>query len=285
MLKKIRGIYVIASVSTLSATALALSYIKLYSLDIITLSFLILLSIIFILGLVLSILQQKIIDSEGHSGDKTLQLRFAKQINSFSHGSGFEAVHSYSGVYFQHLKRFFSTISAISSILITLGLVGTVFGLILSMSGLKAIVTSSSDSPAVLQSMTNILAGVDVSFYTTLMGSFLGGVILRINLIIHEFYATDVLTSAKLFWYESIKTRKQEQENDTSFDGMTKELLTLRKLYIELNSRISDTTKSVVNFQNSLDSLANFPAHIQLQKASEKISEASEHLKSIKVTQ
>lgn len=72
-----------------------------------------------------------------------------------------------------------------ASILITLGLIGTIVGLIIMMDGLSLILqTHQAGSENLLSDLVKPgkgpLAGLGVAFYTTLLGAVLGGVILRI---------------------------------------------------------------------------------------------------------
>ncbi len=66
-----------------------------------------------------------------------------------------------------------------ASILITLGLIGTIVGLIQSISGLGVLIDNDSDS-ALRDGMAATVAGLGTAFYTTLLGAIFGGVMLRI---------------------------------------------------------------------------------------------------------
>ena len=68
-----------------------------------------------------------------------------------------------------------------SSILITLGLIGTIVGLIMSVGGLsQTLESSSSGSEDIFAGMLKTVKGLETAFYTTLLGALSGGVILRI---------------------------------------------------------------------------------------------------------
>ncbi len=72
-----------------------------------------------------------------------------------------------------------------SSLLITLGLVGTIVGLIMMMSKLKVAMDNFDPSSpekiiAMIFSEGGALYGLDAAFYTTLLGAMLGGVLLRV---------------------------------------------------------------------------------------------------------
>lgn len=72
-----------------------------------------------------------------------------------------------------------------SSMLITLGLIGTILGLIIMVGQLKiALGSYDPDEPAAfiasIMGDGGALSGLDTAFYTTLLGAILGGVLLRI---------------------------------------------------------------------------------------------------------
>ena len=64
--------------------------------------------------------------------------------------------------------------------LVTLGLIGTILGLIASFGGIDTVMGNlGGDKSKMLDGFTETLGGMGTAFYTTLMGSILGGVILR----------------------------------------------------------------------------------------------------------
>lgn len=68
-----------------------------------------------------------------------------------------------------------------SSILVTLGLVGTIIGLIRSADGLGDVfLAMSQGNTTIMEGVKEALGGMGVAFYTTLMGAVLGGVCLRL---------------------------------------------------------------------------------------------------------
>lgn len=67
------------------------------------------------------------------------------------------------------------------SILITLGLIGTIIGLIGMMGGMEVAVSGADgDSGAMADGMMQSLGGMSTAFYTTLIGAIFGGVMIRI---------------------------------------------------------------------------------------------------------
>jgi hypothetical protein len=71
-----------------------------------------------------------------------------------------------------------------ASILVTLGLIGTIVGLILMMEGLTEVMRAQDAEEGLLNrladSSTGPLQGLATAFYTTLLGAVLGGVMLRV---------------------------------------------------------------------------------------------------------
>lgn len=70
-----------------------------------------------------------------------------------------------------------------ASILITIGLIGTIVGLIFMMNSLTNVINTTGATPNLLQELTKPggpLNGLGVAFYTTLLGAAFGGVVLRI---------------------------------------------------------------------------------------------------------
>ncbi len=72
-------------------------------------------------------------------------------------------------------------VSLLGSLLITLGLIGTVLGLTITLSGLDgALENVAADSMSVLIGLREAMSGMGLAFYTTLLGSIMGGVFLRV---------------------------------------------------------------------------------------------------------
>ncbi len=72
-------------------------------------------------------------------------------------------------------------VTLISAILVTLGLLGTILGLIDSVSGLNKLINSVLTSrEELISGMRVTISGMGTAFYTTLFGSLFGGVVLRV---------------------------------------------------------------------------------------------------------
>lgn len=81
------------------------------------------------------------------------------------------------------------------SVLVTIGLVGTIVGLIASFAGIDVVLESvGEDKQKLLSGFTDTLGGMGTAFYTTLLGSIFGGVVMRVlNTIVVS--STDSLIS------------------------------------------------------------------------------------------
>ncbi len=81
-----------------------------------------------------------------------------------------------------------------SSILITLGLIGTILGLMLMMAGLNTVLDGGAMDAGMMDQLlgdSGPLSGLDVAFVTTLLGAVFGGVILRVLTSVVESSITD----------------------------------------------------------------------------------------------
>lgn len=76
-------------------------------------------------------------------------------------------------------------VEVIGNILITLGLIGTVIGLTLTLSGLSSSLDAlGQDQQRLISGLRRAMGGMGTAFYTTLLGSVLGGVLLRVFALI-----------------------------------------------------------------------------------------------------
>ena len=84
------------------------------------------------------------------------------------------------GPYLARRNNIPNLISLLSSMLITLGLIGTVVGLIGAVGGLNSVIDGATYSESQLvDGIRETMASMGTAFYTTLFGAFLGGFTLR----------------------------------------------------------------------------------------------------------
>jgi hypothetical protein len=90
-------------------------------------------------------------------------------------------------VEFSVYRRTAHALEVIGNLLITLGLVGTVVGLTLTLTGLTSSLEAlGQDQEQLLRGLRGAMGGMGTAFYTTLLGSVLGGVLLRVFAHIDE---------------------------------------------------------------------------------------------------
>lgn len=71
-------------------------------------------------------------------------------------------------------------VELLASILITLGLIGTILGLLIAVGGLGQVLQGDAGSEGIKAGLQETISGMGTAFYTTLFGSAAGGVVLRI---------------------------------------------------------------------------------------------------------
>lgn len=72
-------------------------------------------------------------------------------------------------------------VGLLGSLLITVGLIGTVMGLTITLTGLNGALSNVGlDNMSMLMSLSDALSGMGLAFYTTLLGAIMGGVLLRV---------------------------------------------------------------------------------------------------------
>ena len=85
-------------------------------------------------------------------------------------------------------------VEVIGNVLITLGLIGTVIGLTYTLAGLSSSLDAlGQDQQRLISGLRKAMGGMGTAFYTTLLGSVLGGVLLRVFALITD-HGIDGLT-------------------------------------------------------------------------------------------
>jgi len=107
--------------------------------------------------------------------------RFVASIQTVIDRNGHLDVEGLVDVEFAAQHRVSQFVGLIGNLLITLGLIGTVLGMTLIMIGLNNALTAMGENEQImLQGLKSAMSGMGVAFYTTLLGSILGGVLLRV---------------------------------------------------------------------------------------------------------
>lgn len=88
---------------------------------------------------------------------------------------------------FASYYRTSNSVEMVGNLLITLGLIGTVVGLSITLTGLTTSLDAlGHDETRLLAGLRQAMGGMGTAFYTTLLGSVLGGVLLRIFALITD---------------------------------------------------------------------------------------------------
>lgn len=107
--------------------------------------------------------------------------RYYDSMETIVNQNGEVNIQSLIDVEFAGYHRFAHFLEIIGNLLITLGLIGTVVGLTLTLTGLTGSLEAlGHDEDQLLRGLRGAMAGMGTAFYTTLLGSVLGGVLLRI---------------------------------------------------------------------------------------------------------
>lgn len=78
-------------------------------------------------------------------------------------------------------ERISHTVEVVGSLLITLGLIGTVMGLTMTLTGLTGSIEAlGHDQEMLMSGLREAMGGMGTAFYNTLLGAVLGGVLLRV---------------------------------------------------------------------------------------------------------
>lgn len=120
------------------------------------------------------------------------------------------------------IKAKVDNVSVISSMLVTIGLLGTVVGLIITVTGLgEVLVSSGSDYAAMKIGLNKTVSGMGTAFYTTLFGALLGGVVLKVlaaemrksatQLVAHTLHFSELFLAPKISQASSESIVKLEE--------------------------------------------------------------------------
>jgi len=106
---------------------------------------------------------------------------FIEAMNSITARNGRVDVDSLIDVEFSSQHRISQFVSLLGNLMITLGLIGTVLGMTITMNGLSGALGSLGvDQSLLVEGLRSAMNGMGIAFYTTLIGSVLGGVLLRV---------------------------------------------------------------------------------------------------------
>ena len=127
-----------------------------------------------------SMVRQSGLTSVG-SGGKHLVDRFVESLRTIMERNGRLDLEVLIDVEFSVQHRTSQFVSLLGNLMITLGLIGTVLGMTITMNGLHGALGSLGiDQSLLVDGLRTAMNGMGIAFYTTLMGSVLGGILLRV---------------------------------------------------------------------------------------------------------
>jgi len=114
-------------------------------------------------------------------GGRHIVDRFTDALRTIAERNGRIDIESLIDVEFSGQHRTSQFVGLLGNLMITLGLIGTVLGMTITMNGLHgALGALGINQDLLVDGLRTAMSGMGVAFYTTLMGSVLGGVLLRV---------------------------------------------------------------------------------------------------------
>lgn len=160
-------------------------------------------------------------------------------------------------VEFARYQRTSFTVEVFGTMLITLGLIGTVMGLTLTLTGLAtSIAALGEDQERLMSGLRSAMGGMGTAFYATLMGAVMGGVLLRVfALITHHGIDGLVDYLKKITWVYCAADIKPTLERDLR--STNAEIVLLGENVRMLQTAMDETRRSLVSFRDEATRLKN----------------------------
>lgn len=107
-----------------------------------------------------------------------------------------------------------------AGILTTLGLIGTIIGMVMAVDGISAVTEAVGGDENLLSKMSETLGGMGTAFYTTLMGAILGGVFLRVLTASvqssQDYLVAHIAELSEVYIIPRLRRRARELENESA---------------------------------------------------------------------
>ncbi len=152
--------------------------------------------------------------------------------------------------------RVSSSVEIMGNLLITLGLIGTVVGLTLTLTGLTTSLDAlGHDEERLLNGLRQAMSGMGTAFYTTLLGSVLGGVLLRIFALITE-HGVETLSEVvrRICTIYCTADLKPTLERDVQL--LNREISQLGDNVRALQGAMHDSMKAMLEFRHAAQQLS-----------------------------
>jgi len=146
-------------------------------------------------------------------------------------------------------------VGLLSNLLITMGLIGTVLGMTMTLSGLNgALAAIGDDQELMLEGLSSAMSGMGIAFYTTLLGSILGGVLLRVFAWITDSSIDglqDLMMRSCLVYAAADLTPSPERD----IHRLTQQMEQLEQRMHALHSVFSNSSQMVASFNDEVSRL------------------------------
>jgi len=184
--------------------------------------------------------------------------RFISSLQYIHQNGGQVDLSALSTVEFSGYIRGARFVSLLGSLMITMGLIGTVLGLTITLTGLNgALENVDSDGLSVLIGLREAMSGMGLAFYTTLLGSIMGGVLLRMFAYIgdNSIEALQDLLTRSCMVYAAVDLTPSVQRDfrqlDRVVEGMETRLLTLTQSLQQSKAAMSDFAQEMQTLKDA----------------------------------
>lgn len=151
-------------------------------------------------------------------------------------------------------QRRSDAIGVIGNLLITLGLIGTVIGLTFTLTGLTTALDSLQENhQELIRGLEQAMRGMGTAFYTTLLGSVLGGVLLRIFSLITSHGISDLSDTLKRICIFCTRDIGPSPERDLRL--LNEEVLVLSDNCRLLRDALNDSRAAMLAFRETASEL------------------------------
>ncbi|HKM87954.1 MAG TPA: hypothetical protein VJX48_05060 [Xanthobacteraceae bacterium] len=166
------------------------------------------------------------------------------------------------------------TLTVISSLMVTLGLIGTILGLIISVAGLEAIMTQVGvANKNIFGGVKETIQGMAIAFYATLFGAVLGAVVLRMLSL--SLTNSLIQMSCGLFEYLELLPRSVEAVVQRASRDVLKPLREMEEQLVGLKT-------ATLNAKNELEQFAATTLNSRLESISSQLELTVAALKDLK---
>ncbi|MDQ6967211.1 MAG: MotA/TolQ/ExbB proton channel family protein [Mariprofundaceae bacterium] len=194
--------------------------------------------------------------------------RFISSLQYIHKNGGQVDLSALSTVEFSGYIRGARFVALLGSLMITMGLIGTVLGLTITLTGLNgALENVGSDTMSVLIGLREAMSGMGLAFYTTLLGSIMGGVLLRMFAYIgdNSIEALQDLLTRTCMVYAAVDLTPSVQRDFRQLD----------RVVVGMETRLSALTQAL---QQSRVAMSDFSEEMQDLKAATRLKASDDEV-------